>query len=83
MGLGRCKGCGAKIYWVKTVDGRNMPCDPELLPVVRGEGGEKFINQGGVVYSGHVVPQKRATGFAFRPHWGTCTVAGQFRKERA
>ena len=80
MGLGYCKGCGAKIFWVKTVDGRNMPCNPKLLPVLRGEGGEKFINQGGVVFSGSEVPEERANSFAMRPHWGTCPAAGRFRR---
>lgn len=27
-----CKGCGAKIYWIKTKRGKNMPIDPDGEP---------------------------------------------------
>jgi hypothetical protein len=27
-----CKGCGAKIYWIKTDKGKNMPVDPDGVP---------------------------------------------------
>ena len=25
----RCSGCGMKIFWIKTVNGKNMPLDPD------------------------------------------------------
>jgi hypothetical protein len=25
----RCKGCGAKIYWLETVNGKKMPTNPD------------------------------------------------------
>ncbi len=27
-----CKGCGAKIYWIKTDNLRKMPIDPDGIP---------------------------------------------------
>lgn len=27
--MNTCKGCGQRIIWLKTKNGRNMPCDPD------------------------------------------------------
>ena len=28
----KCKGCGAKIFWIKTQKGKYMPVDPDGTP---------------------------------------------------
>ena len=83
-----CKGCGRPIIWIMSPGGKMIPCDPEKVayqqkPKARGkivtemgqliscdiEGGEPEFD-GPTVVVGYV------------PHWATCPVAGQFKKER-
>lgn len=33
-----CKGCGAEIVWIKTPNGKNMPCNAEKTIIVTPEG---------------------------------------------
>lgn len=37
--MAKCKGCQADIIWIKTVNGKNMPCNAEKTTIVT-EGGE-------------------------------------------
>ena len=30
----KCKGCQAEIIWIKTVNGKNMPCNAEKTTIV-------------------------------------------------
>ncbi|WP_420768732.1 hypothetical protein ACNR9V_03105 [Parageobacillus thermoglucosidasius] len=36
--MAKCKGCGAEIVWIKTPNGKAMPCDPEKKVLVSDEG---------------------------------------------
>ena len=38
----KCKGCQAEIIWIKTVNGKNMPCNAEKTTIVT-EGGVGFV----------------------------------------
>ena len=38
----KCKGCQAEIIWIKTVNGKNMPCNAEKTTIVT-EGGETIV----------------------------------------
>ncbi len=40
-----CEGCKKPIIWIKTVKGKSMPCDPELVTV---------ISRIGMIYKGFV-----------------------------
>lgn len=33
-----CKGCGAEIVWIKTPNGKMMPCNAEKTTIVTVEG---------------------------------------------
>lgn len=37
-GTSTCTSCKAPIVWVRTANGRSMPCDPEVLAVVTDTG---------------------------------------------
>ena len=30
--MARCKGCGAEIFWIKTISGKSMPVDEKPVP---------------------------------------------------
>lgn len=37
-GTSTCKGCGASIVWIKTPNGKAMPCDNAIETVVTDNG---------------------------------------------
>ncbi len=79
---GRCTKCGAKILWIKTPTGKNMPCDPDLIPYWQNSKGKKHI----VTPNGEVIAcqlegdAQTATGLGYVPHWGTCPCAKEFKR---
>ncbi len=36
--MAKCKGCGAEIVWIKTANGKNMPCNTEKTTIVTEAG---------------------------------------------
>lgn len=77
-----CKGCGAKIIWIKTISGKSMPCDADAVTYWEKHGAAgKIITPNGQVisceFSGDNIT---ATGIGYVPHWSTCPAAGRFRK---
>jgi len=79
--MSTCKKCGEEIVWVKTLAGKNMPCDPD----------EETFNliEGRVVVTpeGHVLRGTKDTHNVlvqgYIPHWSTCPFADDFRKKEA
>ena len=66
----KCKGCGAKIKWVKMNSGGNMPLDPEPQKIVVISSMVFGKEERGTLLTGHVV------------HWATCPNADDFKKEK-
>ena len=33
-----CRGCGAEILWIETVNGKNMPCEVKQTTIVTPKG---------------------------------------------
>lgn len=80
-----CKGCGARIDWIRTRTGKTMPVDEEPIMVIEGEGRDLFVTDEGDTITGRrATPQeeRRELPVAFVPHWATCPAAGQFRRRR-
>lgn len=80
----RCKACGAEIIWIKTNNGKAMPCDPEQVYYYEQRGAkDKIVTPNGQVLSCFLNPPKKysePTGFGYVPHWATCPNAEKFRK---
>ena len=79
---GKCKKCQASVLWIKTVAGKNMPCDPEQVPYwADRKGKQRIVTPNGEVIACRLEgdPQT-ATGIGYIPHWGTCPNAKEFRK---
>lgn len=84
-----CRGCGARIEWIRTTAGKNMPVDPEPVFVVEGGGNDRFVTDEGAVILGRrarpeeeprVLPTDFPVGFV--PHWKSCQNAGDFRRRK-
>lgn len=87
MSRGRCRGCGAEIEWIKTEAGKNMPCNPRMIPYWERPkaAGKVIIRRDGV---GIVVscdfdgPRDKVTGFGYVSHFSTCPQAKGFRRKK-
>lgn len=82
MRIGKCRGCGAPIVWVKTLGGKCMPCDAN--PVVyreRAGASGKIVTPNGEVLSCDLdVDPEEATGIGYISHFSTCPQAKRFRR---
>ncbi len=80
---GKCRGCGAKIVWVKTPAGKNMPCNPGLVPYREEyKGKDKVVTMGGEVVSCRTFPAYGpVTDMGYIPHFATCPNAKQFSRK--
>lgn len=48
--FGQCSGCGARVIWIKTEAGKNMPCNPTLHNYkIDPTGKEKIVTQTGII----------------------------------
>lgn len=84
MKICTCRSCGAPIIWIKTVQGKSMPCDPDEIVYWEKAGASGKI----VTLNGEVISCKfegepnKATGIGYRPHWATCPHASSFRRAK-
>lgn len=79
--MSRCRACGETIVWIRTTNGKNMPCDEEPVEYWSDESGNTNLvtNEGKVVrcsLTGNGAP----SGTARVPHWATCEFAVRFRR---
>ena len=77
-----CKGCGASIVWIRTPNGKKMPCDQLMVRAMLRKGGrKKFILPNGEVVSGdYARANEYGAIMAYETHWASCKAAKQFRK---
>ena len=75
--------CGQQVIWIKTVAGKNMPCNPQLVTYRQGNGKEKIVTPNGEVLSGELVGAgtQDATGVGYISHFATCPNATSHRKK--
>lgn len=81
MNKATCRGCGARIVWIKTPAGKAMPCDPS--PVYYKEdpkGKDRIVTTRGEVVACTVTTGADATNAGYQPHWATCPQAGRFKR---
>jgi len=75
-----CRSCEKPIKWIKTKDGRNMPCDPEVFLHDECKNGDKLVTE-----TGHVVSvnsdQSLPNVKGYISHFSTCPEANQWRKK--
>lgn len=86
-----CKACRRPIQFIKTVSGRWMPCEIEViifrpLAFAIGQTGrvQTFVTEEGQTLKG-IAKQAPATAddrFGFIPHWVNCPKAERFKTNR-
>lgn len=79
--MAKCKSCGTDIIWIKTKNGKSMPCDVQKVKYW-----ENPLSTGRVVtQGGRVVPcdfhgaELIVAGEGYIPHWSTCPDATRYR----
>lgn len=79
--MSECNGCGAKIDWVRTSKGKNIPVEGDYLEFDDLKKGEVIVTDYGNIY--------RADGVTKRPsirgrisHFATCPQGGLFRRKK-
>lgn len=77
-----CKSCGAEIIWIKTKNGKNMPCDAKPISYRNTfpQGSLVLITPDGKVARGEFDPSSDTIGYL--SHFATCPNANQHRKRR-
>lgn len=79
--MSRCKYCGARIDWIRTAAGKNMPVEYGPVMVMPSRGTETFItDEGEIIHGKQTLPCAVGGGniAAYIPHWARCPA----RKER-
>ena len=76
--MANCRGCGRLIVWTKMQSGKPMPCDPEIIRFIPGEGSEMFVTPDGFLLQGKRDQQSKTIGYI--SHFATCPMSKQFKK---
>ena len=64
--FGTCSGCGKRVVWIKTVNGKNMPCDPNIVNyALDPKGKEKIVTPTGKVVCGTTGAEPGESGWVW------------------
>ena len=79
--MNTCRACGAPVKWIKTKNGKAMPCNPEKIAFLPEKSGDKvFILENGEVTKGSTDGMSTHEGYI--SHFATCPAADEFRRKR-
>ncbi len=77
----QCKKCGARIMWIRTKAGKNMPVDPQFIDYRKVSGcKERIVTPEGDVIAGERCCAGESDGYGYISHFATCS--GYTRKRR-
>ena len=77
----KCKACGAPLVFIKTINGKNMPCDAEPVRFnYKLKEDTRVVTKNGEILPAAITPDGKEEGYI--PHWATCPEADKFRKGR-
>ena len=83
--MSTCRRCGAPLVWIRTTEGRWMPCDEGLTEYHVGstpDFEDRIVTEDGRVLQCTFDFQCRPDGLGRIPHWATCPFADDFRTGR-
>ena len=73
---GTCRGCGARVIWIRTKNGKNMPVDDHILNFRKPNTGEKatdkLVTPEGEVVSAIVGRGDEFPEMGYISHFATC-----------
>lgn len=71
--FGQCRTCGARIVWIRTKAGKNMPVDPQFVDYKKVQNGkERIALPSGEVVAGERCKAGEADGYGYISHFATC-----------
>ena len=76
--MAHCKFCGQEIDWITSLEGKQVPVDPDPVFVIEGNGPEAFLDDMGATITGRMArpeEERRDLPVAFVPHRRTCPWA--------
>lgn len=78
--MSKCKACGAEIIWIKTPNGKNMPCNAQKIPYKNTfpKGDLVLVTPEGKIARGTF--DLESDTYGYESHFATCPVAGNFRR---
>lgn len=89
MKVTTCKSCGAPIVWIKTQNGRSMPCDVPAVDYQENyKGSSLIVTDDGRVRRATII-KKPITSSGLQPiidgkgyisHFATCPYANKYRR---
>jgi hypothetical protein len=83
MSFGQCDKCRAQIYWIKTIHGQWMPCDPEKRYFIKNKDGSRvYVTEKGATIRGDYARKEDAQGYGYRSHWASCPYSDHYRKQK-
>lgn len=88
MKVVKCKYCGAPIVWIKTQNGRSMPCDANAVQYQNARGGKDVVvtPEGKVVrvsvIKGGGILTPIPDGEGYISHFATCPHANEARRPK-
>lgn len=75
----KCKSCGAPIIWIKTLKGKNMPCNAEKVRFNYRLGAkDRVVTMNGEVLSAEIREDGEEQGYI--SHFATCPNADKHRR---
>lgn len=88
MKVTTCKSCGATIVWIKTQNGRSMPCDAAAVEYQENyKGSATIVTDDGRVLRANIVTAAGNSpltpvidGKGYISHFATCPYASQHRR---
>ena len=82
MKTSTCRGCGARIVWIRTLAGKSMPCDAQPVAFMpSGTGGQMVVTPDGRVVRADVVKGDSSGSLGYISHFATCPKSKDFRRK--
>ena len=78
--MNTCRSCGAKILWVKTKNGKNMPIDEESVEPRDCEDTDILVSEEGAVAAAKFAQD--ADEIWHVSHFSTCPKAAEHRRKK-
>lgn len=76
----KCKWCGKEIFFIPTISGKLLPCEPRLITYYKGKGQKIVTKQGEVIECSYDGNTANALGQGYIPHWGNCNIKSKKKK---
>ena len=82
-----CKWCGKEIAFIKTVNGKSIPVDPEPVRFTAGDDNERYVTAEGEVKRGSRTDRRGLFGrkeeeTGYISHFATCPYADEARRRK-